>query len=81
MPVYPIYQLNYQRPVYVPPSDPSDDPEQSSVTETSPDVPLKPMPLTPKGIPEALSFDRVVSGGCCPVSIISSDSEHQAHST
>jgi len=24
------------------------------------------MPLTPKGIPEALSFDRVINGGCCP---------------
>lgn len=74
MPVYPVYSLDYRRPGYVPPSSPT--PSDESTREGSQDDILKTMPLTPKGIPEALSFDRVINGGCCPVS----SSPHPHHS-
>ena len=66
MPVYPVYSLDYRRPSYVPPSSPT--PSDEPAREGSQDGIMKTMPPTPKGIPEALSFDHVINGGCCPVS-------------
>lgn len=60
-----VLSLNYRRPVYVPSSRQSLDSEKGgqaeSVTSTS---------SSPYGIPDALSFDRIISGGTCPVSYL-----------
>ena len=59
-----VYSLTYRRPAHV--------------TQLSIDGSEKPKSLTdsfdsgrasiPAGIPDALSFDRVIAGGTCPVS-------------
>lgn len=58
-----VLSLGYRRPVYVTSSRQSLDSEKGgkaeSVTSSS---------SSPYGIPEALSFDRIISGGTCPVS-------------
>jgi hypothetical protein len=67
--VYPVYSLGYRRPDYVPPTPRSRDSEGSIKSDiTGSGMSLKTMPSNPKGVPEALSFDRIVNGGCCPVS-------------
>jgi hypothetical protein len=65
--VYPIYSLGYRRPDYVPTprSRGSEGSIESDLSGSR--VSLKSMPPNPNGIPEALSFDRVINGGCCPV--------------
>jgi hypothetical protein len=66
--VYPVYSLGYRRPDYVPPTPRSRGSEGSIDSDNaSSAASLKSMPSNPKGIPEALSFDRIVNGGCCPV--------------
>jgi hypothetical protein len=68
--VYPIYSLAYRRPDSVPtsPRSRSDSQDGSIRSDVSNTHTLKSMPSNPRGIPEALSFDRIINGGCCPVS-------------
>ncbi|MCJ1481097.1 hypothetical protein MMC06_001253 [Schaereria dolodes] len=56
-----VYQLAYRRPAYVTSTISYAESEKSideSVSSGSPDL--------PSGIPDALSFDRIISGGTCP---------------
>jgi hypothetical protein len=71
-----VYSLNYRRPDPVPASRDqrsrgSEGSINSDVTRSSEDVAasMKSMPPNPKGIPEDLSFDRILNDGCCPVSV------------
>ena len=58
-----VLSLSYRRPAYITSSRNSVDSEKGgpveSITSTS---------SCPYGIPDALSFDRIISGGTCPVS-------------
>jgi hypothetical protein len=69
--VYPIYSLGYRRPDSVPtsPRSRSDSQDGSIRSEESISHTLKAMPSNPRGVPEALSFDRIINGGCCPVGL------------
>jgi hypothetical protein len=66
-----VYSLTYRRPDYVPHGrQASTDSVQSAKTERShpsegSGQSLRRVP-TPPGIPEALSFDKVIDGACCP---------------
>jgi hypothetical protein len=63
-----VFSLSYKRPEYVHRSQDSRlSTHSDDLTDSDGASSLKSMPITPKGIPEALSFDRIVSGGCCPV--------------
>lgn len=56
-----VLSLNYRRPVYVDSSNVSVETEKSqgeSVSSAS---------SCPYGIPEALSFEKIITGGTCPV--------------
>lgn len=66
-----VYSLTYHRPKYVQhmrtasdaPSSESDNTKASSISDGS----LTRTSCTPRGVPEELSFDKVIDGGCCPV--------------
>lgn len=60
-----VLSLSYRRPDRVSRSRGSEGSIDSDLTDSD-GASLKSMPITPKGIPEALSFDRIVNGGCCP---------------
>lgn len=64
-----VYSLGYRRPERqeVSPSDStlSFDEKQRSIADSQKSCASCPMV---NGIPEALSFDRIVNGGTCPVS-------------
>lgn len=60
-----VLSLNYRRPGYVDSSNNSVETEKSrgeSVSSSS---------SCPYGIPDALSFEKIISGGTCPVSHLS----------
>ncbi|KAF2668949.1 hypothetical protein BT63DRAFT_246280 [Microthyrium microscopicum] len=63
-----VLALNYSRPRYVARSHKSHGSMDSSMSiiESESGASFKSMPLTAKGIPDALSFDRIISGGTCP---------------
>jgi hypothetical protein len=69
--VYPIYSLGYRRPEFIPssPRSRSNSQDGSIRSDVSNAHTLKSMPSNPRGVPEALSFDRIINGGCCPVSL------------
>ena len=57
-----VLSLSYRRPAHV--SRESVDTEKTTTTGSYSEV-----SSCPYGIPDALSFDRIISGGTCPVSI------------
>lgn len=61
-----VYSLTYRRPSHVSSSRDSltGEEKQKSINESL----SSGSSSLSKGIPEALSFDRIVSGGTCPVS-------------
>ncbi|EXJ77993.1 hypothetical protein A1O3_09152 [Capronia epimyces CBS 606.96] len=56
-----VLSLTYRRPAYVSPSRTSLDSETSGRVES-----INSNSSGPYGIPEALSFDKIISGGTCP---------------
>jgi len=60
-----VYSLSYRRPSYVPASRDSlsGDEKQSSINDSI----SSGGSCMIQGIPDALSFDRIVAGGVCPV--------------
>ena len=59
-----VYSLTYRRPAYVPQSSRlSIRSEESEKAES-----VSSGSSCPYGIPDALSFDKIISGGTCPVS-------------
>jgi hypothetical protein len=60
-----VLSLSYRRPVYVTSSRHSLDSEKGGQAES---VTSSSTSSSPYGIPDALSFDRIISGGTCPVS-------------
>ena len=58
-----VLSLNYRRPAYVSDSRQSLDSEKGGKSES-----VTSSGSCPYGIPDALSFDKIVSGGTCPVS-------------
>jgi len=62
-----VLSLNYRRPAHV--SRDSINTEKSGHTDTSGGAESQSSGSScPYGIPDALSFDRIISGGTCPVS-------------
>jgi len=63
-----VYSLSYRRPSYVPASRDSlsGDEKQSSINDSI----SSGGSCMIQGIPDALSFDRIVAGGVCPVRLI-----------
>lgn len=61
-----VYQLTYRRPSHVPSSRESisGEEKQKSINDSI----NSGSSCMSCGIPEALSFDRIISGGVCPVS-------------
>lgn len=67
-----VYSLSYRRPPHVDSSQASvsGDEKPKSLGETS--IDSQGSGSGPAfGIPDALSFDRIIAGGTCPVSILS----------
>jgi hypothetical protein len=66
-----VYSLYYTRPDYVPHSRGASSGASINIvlSGNSDDRPpsVKSMPGNLKGIPDELSFDRIINGGCCPV--------------
>lgn len=58
-----VYSLAYRRPAYVS-SGASINSEKSENAES-----VTSKSSCPYGIPEALSFDKIINGGTCPVSV------------
>lgn len=58
-----VLSLNYRRPAYVSDSRQSLDSEKGGKSES-----VTSSGSCPYGIPDALSFDKIISGGTCPVS-------------
>ena len=58
-----VYSLTYQRPPYVRSSRSSFQTQESTKAES-----FSSGTSCPYGIPDALSFDKIISGGTCPVS-------------
>ena len=58
-----VYSLSYRRPARVNSSDSSIQTEKTGAGES-----ISSASSCPYGIPEALSFDRIINGGTCPVS-------------
>ena len=56
-----VLSLNYRRPAYVGSSNASVETEKSHIGSVSSSS------SCPYGIPEALSFEKIISGGTCPV--------------
>lgn len=65
-----VLSLNYRRPAYVDSSRSSIGTEKSQVESVSSSS------SCPYGIPEALSFEKIVSGATCPVSNITTGSHN-----
>ena len=63
-----VYQLTYRRPSHVPSSRDSltGEEKQKSINDSI----TSGSSCMSAGIPEALSFDRIISGGVCPVSAL-----------
>jgi len=63
-----VYSLSYRRPSHVPASRDSlsGDEKQKSINDSI----TSGSSCMSQGIPDALSFDRIVSGGVCPVSFV-----------
>lgn len=59
-----VLSLSYRRPPYVSSSRNSIESEDSGRDES-----INSSSSCPYGIPDALSFDRIISGGTCPVSV------------
>lgn len=61
-----VFSLNYRRPARVPvkAETPLDEKRHSFVTQKSDNGSCS---TCVRGIPDALSFDRIISGGVCPV--------------
>jgi hypothetical protein len=59
-----VLPLSYRRPAYVESSNASVETEKSHGVES-----VSSSSSCPYGIPEALSFEKIISGGTCPVSI------------
>ena len=60
-----VYSLSYRRPAYVSSG------QQSIASKPSLSDSLSSgSTLSPAGIPDALSFDRIITGGTCPVSTL-----------
>lgn len=63
-----VYSITYRRPAYVDTSRSSFAGSEKSLGEKSLGESVSSTStLVSAGIPEALSFDRVISGGTCPV--------------
>jgi hypothetical protein len=60
-----IANVNYRRPDYVSTNSSTASMDDLSQTESIGSA-------KSQGIPEALSFDRIINGGTCPVSLINS---------
>jgi hypothetical protein len=60
-----VLSLSYRRPAYV--TRESLDSEKGGVAES-----VGSNSSCPYGIPDALSFEKIISGGTCPVSILRS---------
>lgn len=60
-----VLSLSYRRPAYI-----NDDDCRASISteKSSPGESIRSGSSCAYGIPEALSFDKIVSGGTCPVS-------------
>ena len=57
-----VYSMTYRRPGYVDSSSSSVNSEKGGKTDS-----ISSGSSCPYGIPDALSFDRIISGGTCPV--------------
>lgn len=72
-----VYTLNYRRPTHVSGTGSNRDSINGTVKQKSIDGSIESGNSgLSSGIPEALSFDRIIAGGVCPVSLtanISSD--------
>ena len=58
-----VYSITYRRPAYITSSSSASitsEEKHGSISSGSTGL--------PSGIPDALSFDRIISGGTCPVS-------------
>lgn len=65
-----VYSLNYRRPPHVSANSPNRDSINGAVKQQSTDGSLESGNSgMSNGIPEALSFDRILAGGVCPVSV------------
>lgn len=60
-----VYSLSYRRPAHVDSSRASIETEKSGKQES-----ISSGASCPYGIPDALSFDKIISGGTCPVCIL-----------
>lgn len=60
-----VLSLNYRRPAHVSSSRTSLDSEKGGPVES-----ISSTSSCPYGIPDALSFDKIISGGTCPVSLL-----------
>lgn len=58
-----VYSITYRRPAHVSSSGASFHSEKSATAES-----VTSRASCPYGIPDALSFDRIIDGGTCPVS-------------
>jgi hypothetical protein len=58
-----VYSITYRRPAHVSSSGASIRSEKSAVAES-----VTSRSSCPYGFPEALSFDKIIEGGTCPVS-------------
>lgn len=63
-----VLSLNYRRPAQV---DSSRTSIQTEKTEQSQGESVSSASSCPYGIPEALSFEKIISGGTCPVGSLS----------
>ncbi len=61
-----VLSLSYRRPAYVASSRTSLDSEKSGPVESV----TSSTSSCPYGIPDALSFDKIIEGGTCPVSLL-----------
>ena len=59
-----VYLLSYRRPAHVESSRASIETEKSGKQES-----ISSGASCPYGIPDALSFDKIIGGGTCPVSL------------
>ena len=59
-----VYSLNYKRPAYVDNASRNSFQTEKSTADES----VSSRSSCPYGIPDALSFEKIVSGGTCPVS-------------
>lgn len=69
-----VYNINYRRPAYVTgyTSTEATDSDGGNQTASSSRT-----TASSAGIPDALAFDKIISGGTCPVSLIKSPNQLQ----